>query len=299
LPENHELRVEDVTDALIDSNPLISLWEKREKIMNKILILIMASTFLLISVAFASSIGDPKTQGQYKFGLGLDQEVIYRRDLEFRSTDLELLRVPGGLLPVETDKLEIDEGYRTVIKVSFGFLSWLDMYAKLGVNTYEAETDFKALGTPFADLKTKAKWDFSFGGGLKMAHTFKNGAFIGGDIQYIRQKQDLKGSTRLFGTPLVTRLEGKDTWQEWHVASCVGYNIKNFLPYVGVRYSDVRLKTTIAAPGSTFGGEIEFKADNHFGTFLGLVYKIGDFSLNVEGRFVDETALSLGVMYQF
>lgn len=42
------------------------------------------------------------------------------------------------------------------------------------------------------------------------------------------------------------------------------------------------------------------KADNNVGVFIGSDYNITkNLSVNVEGRFIDETAMSIGATYKF
>jgi hypothetical protein len=66
--------------------------------------------------------------------------------------------------------------------------------------------------------------------------------------------------------------------------------LDRFIPYVGVKYSDAKLTS----------GEPKEVADENVGVFVGTDFSITDsLVLNVEGRFVDETAVSFGVTYEF
>lgn len=87
---------------------------------------------------------------------------------------------------------------------------------------------------------------------------------------------------------------GNMTLQEWQFGPFVGYRIMKFLPYVGVKYSDVRLQ--IAGGGENN----KFKADDHFGVFLGLTYDIiPQLKLNLAGRFIDERGFNFNLIYKF
>jgi outer membrane protein W len=138
---------------------------------------------------------------------------------------------------------------------------------------------------------------------MKGRYELGNEWFIGGDVQYIRHKNDYKASftgvyTNVAGGAPITEdvsWKGEVTVQEWHVAPHIAKKIGNFIPYFGVRYSDLRV-----AEKDDEGAKYKYKADDNFGIFLGTDYKIGEnWKLNLEGRFVDETAMSFGATYKF
>jgi len=161
------------------------------------------------------------------------------------------------------------------------------------VADYKFKTDLiDQFGSPVGDATVNTKWGFAYGGGLKGAYTFKNGLLVGADVQYLRHRQRYRArSTDDTGEDTST---GKVTLQEWQFGPFVGYKIMNFTPYAGVKYSDVRLK--IKGEEET----IKFKADDHFGAFVGLTYEvIPQLRLNLEGRFIDETALNFNVIFKF
>jgi opacity protein-like surface antigen len=72
--------------------------------------------------------------------------------------------------------------------------------------------------------------------------------------------------------------------------------IGNFTPYLGAKYSDVRIKSKVDEVDVKF----KFKADDNVGAFVGISYKIMEkLKVNLEGRFIDETAMSFGLTYKF
>ncbi|NQT74935.1 MAG: hypothetical protein HQ566_00260, partial [Candidatus Omnitrophica bacterium] len=95
-------------------------------------------------------------------------------------------------------------------------------------------------------------------------------------------------------------------YEEIQAALEVAWKTDNFIPYVGIKYSDVDV-------GSTFTvGSVERKASGKdssetIGAFVGLTIlpKLAatpaseQFSINLEGRFIDEEAFSAGVSYKF
>ena len=78
-------------------------------------------------------------------------------------------------------------------------------------------------------------------------------------------------------------------WQEWQVAFGAAKRFKYFLPYLGVKYSDFRESSKNSVNYS----------DNVVGIFVGCaVTPIKAFSIDLQGRFIDETALSIKATYK-
>ncbi len=269
----------------------------------KKLILLSLITLLCLPVAvYAASIGGAETQGQGKFAIGLDQEFVFDRDMELKSIDPAL-----DLDPDETfeTKPEIDSVYRTMVKANYGLLENLDIYVKLGTADFKSNMDWtwtEAGGWETGTMKIKGDNAFAYGFGAKGTYNLKNDWIIGCDVQYLRHKNDYKGidswedST---GDSGEESFKGNVTFQEWQVAPYIAKKIGNFVPYLGVKYSDLRTKFKVTWEDD----EVEtwkIEADDNFGVFLGTDFKIGDrFSLNLEGRFIDETAMSVGATYRF
>jgi opacity protein-like surface antigen len=255
--------------------------------MKKIIFLALMVLFCSPLTAYAASIGDPETQGQFKFDIGLDQEFVFVRDLELKS----ISPPPSG---GEVTNSKVKNMYRTMLKGSFGVFDFLDIYIKLGATDYEVKNNIEYIGYE-QDLKAKTRWGFAYGGGLKVAYVFKNGFLFGGDVQYLRHRQKIRTNIKdTVGSD--DTFSGKATFQEWQVAPYVGIKIGNFTPYLGVKYSDVRIKNKF----EDVDAMIKFKADDNVGAFVGISYKIMEkLKLNLEGRFIDETAMSFSFTYKF
>jgi hypothetical protein len=85
-------------------------------------------------------------------------------------------------------------------------------------------------------------------------------------------------------------------WREWQVNLDVSYHIDILTPYIGVKYSNAHTRigdftTTIATNGS---GSNQFENRVPVGLYLGCGFSTGKyFMLNVEGRLVDEEAVTI------
>ena len=240
--------------------------------------------------AYAGGTGGPPVQG---LTIGFSQDLESGREMNPKS--IVSLSTTGT---IGTFGCHIRHWYRTMLQVGYGLFDFLEVYVKLGGAGFKFRSDIEdQFGNPTGDVTVHTKMGFAYGGGVKAAYEFKNGSvkglLIGADAQYLTHRQRYNAMT--LGDTGPGSDSGKVTLQEWQIGPFVGFRIKNFLPYVGMKYSDVRLR---------FRGESEnmrFKADDHFGGFVGLTYDIipSKLMLNVEGRFIDETGINCNVIYKF
>jgi len=278
---------------------------------------ILLFTFVAVS-SNAASIGGPDTQGKGKFSLGLDQDYVFNRDLKASSSSIDTVvatQATDGSVKISgliNCKTKLENMYRTMVKASYGLLNNLDVYLKLGTaagqgkNSYSGSVDFLdpySLNTGTASIgggsKLKTSNAFAYGFGLKGKYDLPHGWFVGADAQYLRHTNSYTSSGSLMLTDNETSesvssdfsSKGRLVIQEWQFAPYIAKKIKNFTPYLGVKYSDFRVNDV---------GSGTSRAKNNFGVFGGLSYKLKDhISLNLEGRFIDETAMTCSIGYKF
>lgn len=262
--------------------------------MRKFLILSLVVFLSLPLTVYAASISGPETQGQGKVAVGLDQEFVFDRDMKFDKASW------GELEADETVKAEIDSMYRTMVKASYGVLDNLDIYVKLGTADFKGTAVWTDPDEEWHDVE-KGKNAFAYGFGAKGTYELKDGWLVGADLQYLRHKNKSNGSAFDALNPSDTdSWHGTATFQEWQVAPYIAKKIGNFVPYLGVKYSDLRIKDKGIVDDDGEENTWKFKADDNVGVFVGTDYKIAEnWKLNIEGRFVDETAMSLGATYKF
>lgn len=260
--------------------------------MKKLILLSLAVVLCLPVVVYAASIGGAETQGKGRLAVGLDSAFIFDRDLEFKSA--------SGLAANGTLKnVKIDRGYQIMLKPSYGLFDNLDVYAKLGAADYEGKDESYIGGVKDADDKTNTDTDFAYGFGMKGTYGLGNDWLIGCDLQYLRSEHKAKvTATPVAGVASSTTYKTAES-QEWHIAPYIARKINSFTPYLGIRYSD--MKTKLKGPAEDgWADNVKSEADDNVGVFLGTDYKIGEnWKLNLEGRFVDETAMSFGATYKF
>ena len=255
--------------------------------------LILLSSMMLLCLplaAYGAGIGGPPVPG---LSIGLEQDVVVDRD--FKPTSIV---VPVMMIDHQTGgDCDIRHMYRTMLQVGYGLFDFLEVYVKLGGAGFKFRTDFEdQFGNPEGNAVVHTKMGFAYGVGLKGAYEFKDGPvkglLIGADAQYLRHTQRFHAMIDSVMGP--SDATGHVTLQEWQFGPFVGYKIMNFLPYVGMKYSNVILHF------SGGGENNKFKADDHIGAFVGLTYDlIPQVKLNLEGRFIDETALNFNVIFKF
>jgi opacity protein-like surface antigen len=258
--------------------------------MTKLIILSLASLLCLPVASYAASIGGAETQGQGKLAIGKDGELVFSRDLKYHKSDWI---GPGR----ELKNIEIDKMYRTMSKISYGVIDKLDIYVRLGAANFDAEAKQYRNGTYNGKIDTDGKYAFAYGFGLKGMHNFEDGWLVGLDLQFLSHKNRYKWNWA-GKDDYKESGSGKMTVYEWHVAPYVAKKIGNLTPYVGGKYSDLRIKEKHSEGSSP--GWTKIKANDNFGLFAGLdINMMKHLMLNVEGRFIDETAMSLNVSYRF
>jgi opacity protein-like surface antigen len=239
--------------------------------------------------AYSAPVGGPPGGG---LNISLSQDYINNRDL--KPTPIAV----SAAIP--TFGCNIRHMYRTMLQVGYGFFDFLEVYIKLGGAGFKFRADIEdQFGFPTGKAVVNTRIGFAYGGGVKAAYEFKDGPLsgllIGADAQYLRHTQRYRDKST-DSTGFEETFKGRVTLQEWQFGPFVGYRIMKLLPYVGVKYSDVRLRF------KEQGGETyKFKADDHFGAFVGLTYDIipRKLGLNLEGRFIDETAVNFNVIFKF
>lgn len=277
----------------------------------------------LPSIGMAASVDNiADTQGGLgKFSLGVEYDSVFNRDLKFKSgTYSETI---GGVTTSEPYPSTGDsikdmklKANRTFLKGTLGLHPNIDLFLKLGMADAKWKDKYVSPGSPDEKNEFDGGNDFAYGGGIK-AKLFESsgGLRVMVDGQYLRYEvdgdlkadgKDLKQWLIDDGLTSVT-VNSKTKIQEWQVALYVNQTFGSFSPYAGVKYSDIIVKNETKFSGLdggvTISGKIDgkAKADKNFGVVVGAdVYLITKrLSVSIEGRFIDETAGTIGVTYRF
>lgn len=261
---------------------------------NHVSLILAGLALAAAGIARAAAVGSPETQGQGKIAVAAEYSYIFRRDLDFQSAS----RPPHH----ENDSPEnfrIDGGNNILGKVTCGVFDFLDLYVKLGVADYDLKGDVYVGDTRAVTEKLSARAAFLYGGGMKLAYEIKDGWIIGLDAEYLTSDHTLD-FTATSASGAVTKATYGTCWmQEWHAAPYVARKISSFTPYAGARYSDFRMNQEDPDDPKRWDN-LRFRAEYNIGVFAGTDWNLGKhFKLNIEGRFIDETAISASAAYRF
>ena len=180
-------------------------------------------------------------------------------------------------------------------------LDRLDVYGVFGSSHTEADWRFEdsSLGT-VTRIELKTKDDFLWGiGGRAVLYEWCNTSLgVGG--RYSRCNYLLES---LHSNGIMQSVDGAHLhWDEWQVNLDLSYKIDLFTPYIGVKYS--RAKTNLgnfAVPISAdLSGANTFENRVLVGLYLGCSLSTGRyFMLNLEGRLIDEEAVTVSGDFRF
>jgi len=291
-----------------------------------ILVSLIVLAVALPSIGRAATVGSiAETQGEAgKFSLGVEYDRVFNRDLEFTSGSITVNTVdlagdpltftePIPFLGDSIKDVEA-ESNRIFLKGTLGFHKDidLDLFVKLG--TADASWEAKYVSPGFLDEKLEFEGDYGFAWGVGAKMMFfqsPGGVRLLGDTQYI--EYEVEGDYKVAGIDLAealapARYDSKTKVKEWQAALYVNKTFGSFSPYIGLKYSDIRVENETDVngyddEGSPYSAKTKFKAkaDDNVGAFVGTdIYVIPNrLSVNIEGRFLDETASTVGVNWKF
>jgi len=264
--------------------------------MKKYLFFILIGTIIVaVTPARAASVGSPKTKGQGKIAAAVEWSYIFNRDLDFKKATR-----PAGAGSYVPENFRITKGYNAAVKIFYGLFDAMDVYIKLGAADYDLKGDVYVGDVKHIQENLSGSNAFLYGGGLKLAQELKDGWIVGFDTQYLTSANDLDFRAVNLISGATSIAEYTDCRiQEWHVAPYVAKKIASFTPYFGVRYSELMLTQTTPNDPKRWDNLV-FNANCNVGVFTGLDWNFAkDFTLNIEGRFIDETAISVGIEHKF
>ena len=259
-------------------------------------------------VGFAGTVGNPASPDTLKgagvFNLkqsknipietGVDVEILFDRDIK------------GD----KASSAKFDSGQWYMAKIAFTMFDRIEPYVKLGAAHLEAT--WKA--TDMSDIEAKLESDTGFAWGLgakALIWDFKQPKIklISDGFYRVADLDGHKG--KLHSAPAtIDTSKSKIAISEWQIALLAATEIdmakseagiSKLVPYIGVKYSDMRGALKLVTPAGSEYRVADMKADNNFGIVVGtdLVGSNDSFSVNLEGRFIDETAMTIGLAVLF
>jgi len=258
--------------------------------MKKIAICFVAMLFIA-SPLFAASITDStKPLGHMKFSASVEDNYIFGRDIKKGEN---------------RTKFEVEDTNQIYGKLAMGLTPYFNVYTKLGVS--DGGT-IKDEDTSDNKLKIETDYGFLWGVGASGAKEISDGWKLGIDAQFSMYKI---GADRIKygGSEDASSVSGDIVNLEYQATPFV--TKKFFLsekyvmdPYLGVKFSHFTTETDdhigYRAAGVNRTVSWSYKGENYVGIVVGSDLEIDNrWALNLEGRFIDETAITVGGAYKF
>jgi hypothetical protein len=250
------------------------------------------------TVGNASDINAPKGKGVFSLRqdknitikMGLDCEFLFDRDIDANAAT--------------NAKITSGEWYMT--KISYLMFDRFQPYVTLGMAHMKAK--WTELGS---EVKLESDTNFAWGLGAKaFIYEFESPKIrILTDGFY--RVADLDAEEGYSGGSKVTFDTSASRFliREWQIALLATteidvsgsgreevLGISTIIPYAGIKYSDINGRLRLTQSAATYHNPGTIESDDIFGIFVGCDF-VGPNSIlvNLEGRFLDETALTAGV----
>lgn len=271
--------------------------------MKRIIAVVAVTLLLAAPCAFASSVGNEvEGVGNLKFSAGAEGNLVYDKEIE-----------DGGALTSSSATItDFEIEYAQVYgKLSVGLTDYLNLYTKLGsVKIIEARIKF----TDGSEIKVKSENSFLWAVGGTAAYTFKgdNWAkdfFVGLNNEFNMWGVDVD-SLSITGNVSPTNVSGHIWNWEYQLTGYVGRRfafeqIKTVVkPYIGILWdlfhteTDDDISYTLSGTASKLTYDLD--SEDQLGLVVGTDVTILDrVVLNVEGRFITETAITFGGSVKF
>jgi hypothetical protein len=192
---------------------------------------------------------------------------------------------------------EVEAGFYTA-KLGFS-TDRIDIYGIIG-QARDVEYNAQVSG---ANLKYDLENEFAWGGGISVFIYEVFGIKLFADAKY-RTIEDMDyDSVTLEGVKYskeaLTGSKKNATWEEQQVALSIAKKFEYFTPYIGLKYSDVEASAKVTIEGIVYDtGNLD--AGENIGAFVGCsLTPLENLSVDVEGRFMDEEAVSVALVYTF
>ncbi len=178
--------------------------------------------------------------------------------------------------------------------VTINVLDRLDVYGVFGSSRTQAEWRFVDTVGAVNLIDMETLYNFLWGVGARgLLFEWGNTSFgIGGRYSSANYKTEWLTTDGVPVSTAGTHLR----WHEWQIDWDISYRIDLLTPYIGLKYSNAKARlsgfdTPIASSGS---GTNHFENRTPVGMFIGCSLSTGKyFMLNVEGRLIDEEAVTI------
>ena len=247
---------------------------------------------LLSSLLHASPVGNPSFPRILQKGFFIPSDVWINARVGYEGDFIY-----DGRLKQEIESSGRVDNYKQFTNsatTTLNILDRLDLYGVFGSSQTRAEWRFTTAAGVLHNVNMETHYNFLWGIGARalLLEWGKTNLGMGGRYSSCNYK------------PVWLTIDGANEsvagthamWKEWQVNLDVSYEIDLFIPYIGVKYSSAttKLGTFHTAISSNGSGKNHFTNRVPVGLYLGCTLSTGKyFMLNVEGRLIDEEAVTV------
>ncbi|MFH1867679.1 MAG: hypothetical protein ABH843_01790 [Candidatus Omnitrophota bacterium] len=227
-----------------------------------------------------------------------EYDFVYDRDLKSSDT-------ASGI---------IDEQNTCYLKLVFKAIDLVSVYVKAGATSFKLESKMNDGTTIREDYSA----GFYTGGGAKLVHEFIPRVRFAADAQLNWWSCNIDEAEYVdSGGRIISSNNGDTSAFEVQLAGILSYEIDYqslvhpvhgglplMIPYIGLKYSHLKIDSEVTAVSSGMNVSMpdDMKNDNKLGIVFGTDISfpsVDGFSFNIEGRFLDDNALSGYLKYNF
>ncbi len=243
--------------------------------------------------------------GQFSLGIS----GAWQSEQRFKDADIKTATIysngsrENASSPFADLKLKDDQFYLATL--TYGLNDFLNVFARAGVATGAKEQYSWMNNGRWSTTEVKLEDAFTWGVGGK-ARLFETTGGLGAtvSVQYLRYEHRDEQRPLVNGAPMtLERFDYQAEYQQVDVAAALYQRLGAFTPYVGLGYDWARFEFS-----GTFGMVADYTGSGDFSTtnqdnlaaLAGLDFALGsNFSFNLQGSFVSQTALALGLTFLF
>lgn len=252
----------------------------------------LLTLFTVSSMGFAAPVGNPSAPRLIQEGFfipkscGVDARAGYEGDF---VANAKLEQYDQGKGRVDCYNQETNSG-----TVTFNVVDRIDIYGVLGSSRTSANWRFVDSIGGVHRIELETNYEFLWGVGARgILYEWGNTSLgMGGRFESSHYFPCWLTSDGIPQSVINSTLH----WREWQIDLDVSYKIDIFVPYIGVKYSNAQTKINgFSVPISQSGtGNDQFKNRVPVGVFIGCSLSSSKyFMLNIEGRLVDEEAVTI------
>jgi hypothetical protein len=259
----------------------------------------IALTMLLFSALNAAPVGNAAAPQIIQKGIfsSCNHSIDFRAGYEGDFVqDARLEQYNQGHGRVDTYEQWTNSGTFT-----FNFFDRMDLYGVFGSSwtTSDWRYNNNSLGTiNRVKLKTEDHFLWAVGGRVIACDWWNVSLGMGG--RYTSCNYPLKWAT--LNGALFDTAGSQFQCREWQLNLDLSYKVHSFIPYIGTKYSNARtdLNGFPVPISQDLSGSNSFKNRASWGLYVGCTLSTGNyFMLNIEGRVIDEEAITASCDFRF